>query len=130
VREGRLVGEQGVVVADPAWWAETARERGRGLLGLPPLKPGQALLIPTRGVHTFGMAYALDLLYLTRDFRVVETVGAVGPGRIAPLRARTRVVVELPAGSLARLPHLTGMRLRFEEPRRPTGDAGPASGPH
>lgn len=118
MRVGRLTTEDGQLVADPTWWAESMREQGRGLLALPPLKTGQALLIPTRGVHTFGMAYSLDLLYLTRNLKVTDAVTNVRPGRMAPLRLRTRLVVELPEGALAGLPDLRGAQLRFEPRER------------
>src|SRR3712207_6781120 len=50
-----------------------------------------------RSVHTFGMRYALDLVWLDADGAVVRVDRAVPPRRVRPcLRARS--VLERPAG--------------------------------
>jgi uncharacterized membrane protein (UPF0127 family) len=47
--------------------ATTAAERMRGLLGQAPLRAGQAMLLrPCRLVHTFCMAYPIDLVFIDR----------------------------------------------------------------
>lgn len=57
-------------------------ERRRGLAGLPALPGDRALhLMPCRAVHTFGMAFALDLVWLGADGRVVRVDRAVRPRR-------------------------------------------------
>ena len=54
---------------------QTFKERNRGLLSLNELTQGQGLLItPCRSVHTFGMGYALDLIYLNKHLKVVKLV--------------------------------------------------------
>lgn len=51
---------------------ETAQERMRGLLGHDSLASGEALLLRRCGsVHTFGMRFAIDVLFLDRRQRVV-----------------------------------------------------------
>jgi uncharacterized membrane protein (UPF0127 family) len=68
---------------------------------------GQALwIVPCRGVHTFGMRFALDLIYLDRSGNVVEVLENVGPWRIAPVHFGAASVLELPAGAI----HTTGTR--------------------
>jgi uncharacterized protein len=77
--------------------AATALSRLRGLAGLASLDGGVGLLLPrTRSVHTIGMRFALDLVWLGRE-------GVVRVDReVAPWRQRTawgaRQVVEVPAG--------------------------------
>ncbi len=69
-----------------------------GLAGLsePPAHAG--LLLPaTRSIHTFGMRWALDLVWLDRDGCVVRVDRAVPPRRVRGCRA-ARAVVELPPG--------------------------------
>jgi uncharacterized membrane protein (UPF0127 family) len=78
-----------------------ARSRRARLLGLalrrhPP--PGRALLLPRcRSVHTFGMRFALDLVWLDRSGDVLAI-----DERVPPLQVRTRPaaasVIEAPAG--------------------------------
>lgn len=73
-------------------------ERGRGLAGLPALPADRALhLVPCRAVHTFGMAFALDLVWLGPDGRVVRVDRGVAPRR-QRWCAGARSVVECGAG--------------------------------
>src|SRR5947208_17084796 len=72
---------------------------GARLLGLARLRarPACGLLLPrTRSVHTFGMRFALDLVWLAEDGRVVRIDIGVPPRRLRSCRG-ARSVVELPA---------------------------------
>jgi len=61
--------------------AVTLFQRMRGLLGVPGLGPDRALLIEScRAVHTVGMRFALDLIFLDRDNTIVRIVRNVSPG--------------------------------------------------
>ena len=69
-----------------------------GLALLPRQRAGPGLLIPhCRSVHTFGMRFALDVLFLDGENRVVEVPRAVGPNRFVSCRSAS-AVLELPAG--------------------------------
>lgn len=87
-----------------AWRADRMWSRARGLLGRPPLEPRvQALwLVPCGGIHTLGMRYALDVVFLDRTGRVLAWHEAVAPWRARQCRG-ARQTVELAAGSLAGL---------------------------
>lgn len=75
-------------------------ERRRGLLGRDGLGPDEALVIaPTNLIHTFGMRFPIDLLFVARDGRVLKVRRAVPPRRIAGA-LRAFAVIELAAGSL------------------------------
>jgi hypothetical protein len=77
--------------------ARTHLARLLGLAGLRALSPGAGLLLPrTRSVHTFGMRFALDLIWLDGEGRVIRIDRGVPPGRVRGCRA-ARAVVELPA---------------------------------
>lgn len=78
--------------------ARRRKERMAGLAGLDALQPHEALHIPRcRSVHTFGMRFALDLVWLDRHGAVVRVDADVPPRRLKTcLRARS--VVEAPAG--------------------------------
>ena len=76
--------------------AVTARARLLGLALLDRGLAGEGLLIPRcRSVHTFGMRFALDLVFLTAEGRVLTLRREVPPGRIAR-RWGTDSVLELP----------------------------------
>ena len=72
--------------------------RLRGLAALEDLPGEHGLLLPrTRSVHTFGMRFALDLVWLTRDGAVLAIEGSIGPRRHAMARS-ARSVVEVREG--------------------------------
>lgn len=81
-------------------WARSIWERMRGLIGRPPLRAGNALLItPCSSVHTFGMQYPLDLVFLNARGRAVKLVSNLRPRRIAGCLG-AKHVLEMPAGSI------------------------------
>ncbi|HEY8202554.1 MAG TPA: DUF192 domain-containing protein [Actinomycetota bacterium] len=93
---------QVLVVADEA---KGFAGRSVGLLGAPGLPPGRGLLIRTCQVHTIGMQFTIDAVYLSKGGRVVR-VRTLRPGRLGPLVPSARWVLELAEGEAARL-HLT-----------------------
>ena len=77
--------------------ARTFAERLLGLALRPPV-PGTALLLPRcRCVHTFGMRYPLDLVWLGEGRDVVALERDVPPGRVRACR-RAAAVIEAAAG--------------------------------
>jgi uncharacterized protein len=81
-----------------------ARARLRGLSGLDREVAGPGLLIPRcASVHTFGMRFPLDLVFLDRDGRPVSFRQCVPPRRFA-LDRRAALVLELPAGGSTMAP--------------------------
>jgi uncharacterized membrane protein (UPF0127 family) len=78
--------------------ARTSRARRRGLARLEALPDDHALLIPRcPAVHTFGMRFPLDLIWLGKDESAVRVDWAVPPKRMRAC-ARARSVVETLAG--------------------------------
>jgi uncharacterized protein len=84
--------------------AHDARARLLGLAALDALPPRRGLLLPrTRSVHTFGMRFALDLVWLDGAGRIVRVDRAVPPRRVRACR-QARAVVELASGRRASMP--------------------------
>jgi uncharacterized protein len=78
--------------------ARTHRSRRRGLSRLNALAPREALHIPaTPSVHTFGMRFSLDLIWLAKDGSVTRVDHDVAPRRLRFCRG-ARSVVETVAG--------------------------------
>jgi len=87
-------------------------ERGIGLLNRHRFEPGEALLItPCRGVHTWGMRFAIDVVALDASGIVVDAVSSLGPWRIRLPRRGGDRVLELPEGSLVRTGTQRGHRI-------------------
>jgi uncharacterized protein len=90
-----------------------AWDRARGLLGRPRLEAGEGLLIdPCPSVHTVGMRYPLDLVFLDAEFRLLKQVSALPPLRWAGCK-QARATLELAPGSLAALNLEPGDRLEW-----------------
>jgi uncharacterized protein len=84
----------GLRLAEAAGW----NARRRGLAGLRTIGPGEGLHLPrTRSVHTVGMRFALDLIWLDAGGNVVRVDRDVQPRR-ARTCLRARSVVEVAAG--------------------------------
>lgn len=95
--------------------ADTRWNRLVGLLGRQSLAPGTALVLdPCSLVHTWFMSFAIDLVFLDRESRVVRCVSHVAPFRIAWGGWRAHTTVELPAGTLDSTPVSQGSRVRIE----------------
>lgn len=80
--------------------ANTHWTRLRGLLGLKPsdFRNGYGLWItPCRGVHTLGMGFPIDLVYLDRSMTVIHIQRDVQPWRFAPIKRYAASVLELPS---------------------------------
>jgi hypothetical protein len=83
-------------VAD-TWWT-----RLKGLLGHSPLQPGEGLLLRgEKAIHTIGMGFAIDVLFLDRTGRLVHLIPDMGPIRFSPFVSGAVDVLEIAAGQAA-----------------------------
>lgn len=102
-----------VLVADvtvaTTWWM-----RAKGLLGRRSLEPGAAMVFPRcRSIHTVGMQFPIDVLFVDKTWRVVAIQPNLGPWRIVGPFWKAWAAIELAAGSIARAdPHM-GDQLRL-----------------
>ena len=107
--------DSGRVVATRVRVATTRIERAVGLLGRRDLPRGEAMWFsPSRGVHTCGMRFAIDLVGLDAAGTVVDRVVGMKPWRLRLPRRRVVGVLELPAGSLDCSDTQLGHCLRFQ----------------
>jgi uncharacterized membrane protein (UPF0127 family) len=79
-----------VTVADTHW------SRLRGLLGKVRLRADEGIwVLPSYGIHTIGVPFAIDLIYLDAQNRVIGLVESFGSFRIAPVRLDCTSILEL-----------------------------------
>jgi uncharacterized protein len=75
-------------------------ERLRGLLGTKTLEAYTGLLLADcNAVHMFFMRYALDIVYVDADFRIVKIVEDLHPWQISGC-CKAKHTIELPAGTV------------------------------
>lgn len=116
---GRLINvtQGGREIAAAVERADSFWRRGVGLLGRAGLPVGAALwLVPCPSIHMFGMRFALDLLFLDADLRIVKVVRQIRPWRMASGGPGAHSVVELATGWLPEDAARPGDRLAW----RPT----------
>ena len=88
--------------------------RKRGLLGRTSLAEDEALVIaPCSAVHTFGMQFAIDLVYADRTGRVLKIRKSVPRNRVSAAWGAF-AVIELAAGTVARTGIGLGSRLELQ----------------
>jgi uncharacterized membrane protein (UPF0127 family) len=102
------------IVARQVEIADTRRTRRRGLLGRDEMPVSSALMIvPCFAVHTAFMRFSIDVIFTSRDGRVVRIVQDLRPWQMA-VSARARTVIEMPAGALRGCGVAVGDRLRLQ----------------
>jgi len=101
-------------LADRALIADTSKTRKTGLLKHNRLESGEGLWItPCEGVHTVGMKFPIDVLFLDKKRKVLKIRAAMPRWRLAAcLWAHS--VLELPSGTAAATKTTAGDQLEFE----------------
>jgi uncharacterized protein len=99
-----------LAVADTHW------TRLRGLLGVPSsdFRNGSGLwIVPCRGVHTLGMGFPIDVVYLNDAMTVIHIQDDLQPWRFAPVRTQASSVLELPCRTAAETRTAVGDKIQI-----------------
>jgi len=105
---------RGVEIAHSAEVANNWLTRLRGLMGRRELAAGEGMVIyPCSSIHTFFMAFPIDVAFADSEHRVVKVVPVVPPWRIGPVAPGARYVIELPAGTLLATRTVVGDQLEW-----------------
>jgi uncharacterized membrane protein (UPF0127 family) len=81
--------------------------QSRGLLGRERLDPGHGLLFnngrftPFMWMHMFFMKFAIDIVFLGREGRVLKISHTLRPWRVSPIVFGARQALEIEAGAAA-----------------------------
>ncbi|HLH77511.1 MAG TPA: DUF192 domain-containing protein [Candidatus Binataceae bacterium] len=119
-----LVGEviddnRGTVLCRRLVLARSTGSRMRGLLGRAAMEPECGMLFltpawfPIAWMHTCGMRFAIDIVFLDGRNRILRINRDVAPWRFSALVPKARRVLELAAGSAARAGCQKGDLLRL-----------------
>ncbi|HNS51335.1 MAG TPA: DUF192 domain-containing protein [Anaerolineae bacterium] len=106
---------RGRTLVSAGWVADSFFKSLRGLIGHKPLGAGEGLVIvPSNSIHTHFMGFAIDVLYVDREQRVVGVDVEMAPWRVGRIHRGARFVIELPAGAIAASGTQAGDQLRVE----------------
>ncbi len=103
-------------VATEVTVANTYLRRLVGLLGKTKrwARPGRGLwIIPSHGIHTVGMLFPIDLIFLDQTKQVVHIEEHVRPFSISKISMRANSVLELPTHTVFRTGTCVGDRLEI-----------------
>lgn len=96
--------------------ASGAVARMRGLLRTEGLPEDEGLWIrPCRGIHSIGMRYAFDAVFLDASRTVVGLYSRFRPNRISRIFPSADGALELPAGTIEKSGTRIGDRIEFRE---------------
>ena len=70
-------------------------------------------IVPSHGIHTIGMLFPIDLIFLDREKNVVHLEEHVRPFRISRVSLKSYSVLELPAHTVFRTGTRVGDQLEF-----------------
>src|SRR5438876_6023343 len=105
---------RGATLAANVQLADTPRSRRVGLLQHETLALGEGLWIyPTQAIHTFGMRFPIDVVFLDRGLRVKRLYHGLVPYRLTSFVWGAKSVLELASGSLARTGTMVGDEFQF-----------------
>lgn len=57
-------------------------------------------MVPSQGIHTIGVLFPIDLIYLDAGHRVIHLIESLGTFRIAPVRRHAASVLEMPTRTI------------------------------
>jgi uncharacterized membrane protein (UPF0127 family) len=88
------------VVSDRCHFANTVLKRMIGLLNRGRFDQGEGLLLDRcYGIHTFGMRFPIDVLFLDKDLHVIRAIKALPPYRTCAVK-KSVYVLEAPVGAI------------------------------
>jgi len=70
-------------------------------------------IVPSRGVHTIGMLFPIDLIFLSKDKEVVHLEEHVRPFRISKMSLKATSILELPPHTIYRSRTQVGDKLEI-----------------
>lgn len=105
--------ENGEIICQNVKVAESMEERMLGLMFKEQMPSCDGLLIsPCNSIHTFFMKMSIDVVFLSKDYKVVKVFYDLRPWKLTSIYFKSRHVLEMKAGTL--VPNLqVGESLRF-----------------
>lgn len=90
------------IICENAAWAKDFLSRTVGLLGRKSFDDIDGLLIsPCSQIHSIGMKFNFDAVYLDNTYRIVSVYENIEKNRILPYNIAVKNVLELPSGTVS-----------------------------
>lgn len=72
-------------------------------------------MVGEKSIHTFFMSFAIDVVYVDKNYRVIRADANMIPYRVGPLVTQAVYVLELPVGTIAATATQVGDLLEFDD---------------
>lgn len=113
------------VLSDQCRLANTFFKRAIGLLNRNSIRPGEGLLLDNcHGIHTVGMRFPIDVLFLDKGLRVIRVAINLKPFHVGPAVKDAIYVLELPAGTIDQTKTEVGDQIQFRTESSPGSPPG------
>lgn len=104
------------VLADRAIYADTFLTRLVGLLNKKRLNKNEALVLyPCNMVHTIGMRFTIDVVFVSQNDEVIHIKDNMKPYKFSPQIKKAIKVIELPAGFIEETKTQIGDRILIKQ---------------
>ncbi|MEQ8235609.1 MAG: DUF192 domain-containing protein [Syntrophomonadaceae bacterium] len=108
-------GEPKIFVSSRVELANGFFTRLKGLLGRTGLAEGEGILLsPCSSIHCFGMKFPIDVIFLDRNYNIIDLKRDMRPGSHASC-GKARFVLELKAGEIEKNELQIGQQLEFKQ---------------
>lgn len=105
----------GEVIAQNVVVAKDFIKRVKGLLGKKQMQSDEGiLLIPCHQVHTFGMKFAIDVLFLSKEGEIIHIEEEMMPGNVSPYIRECHQILELKCKTARKKEIAAGQRVAFD----------------
>lgn len=99
-----IIKKNSQIITDNAQRADNFFTRFKGLMFVKEIEDNYALHItPCNQIHMLNMRFALDVIYLDQNSRVVRVDENVQPGKICKTVRNAKSVIEMKASAAAKL---------------------------
>lgn len=99
-----IIKKNSQIITDNAQRADNFFTRFKGLMFVKEIEDNYALHItPCNQIHMLNMRFALDVIYLDQNGRVVKVDENVQPGKICKTVRNAKSVIEMKASAAAKL---------------------------
>jgi uncharacterized membrane protein (UPF0127 family) len=116
------VSKGGIMIADHIEWAGTGARRRRGLLRRKAMDSMEGIyLTPCEWIHTFGMHFPIDVVFLSSTGKILAIHHSLKPNRFSKIILRADGVLELSAGRLCATGTEVGDSIQLIETDRISG---------
>jgi uncharacterized protein len=95
-----IVSHQNMILSDNVTLANTFFTKLMGFMFKPRPIDNAGILFKTNSIQTHFMRFDLDVVFLTKDYKVVRIIRGLKPWRITRFHFRAKYTLELPSGSL------------------------------